>query len=141
MKNHLLYSPKVLIILILLTPVFCPVFSQQDGHSPQDGDAVQLTHDQLKIGERLFYGLLPLGENAPSCASCHNTNMIDSLNWNPSALDIALTSIHMTSEKFTALILNPTGKKLSEVHNGYELSADQIILIKAFLGESLEHQF
>jgi cytochrome c553 len=91
------------------------------------------------IGERLFYGLIPLGEKAMACASCHNTNVTDTLNWNPSALDIAVSTSAMTQDVFTALILNPDGDKISTVHYGYDLSADQLVMIRAFL-EEVRHE-
>ncbi len=96
------------------------------------------THDQLKRGERLFYGLIPLGEDAVSCADCHNTMELDTLNWYPSAYDIAVTSVEQTADEFTAILLNPEGDMMSRVHRNYELSPDDITLIKAYLAEFRE---
>ncbi len=97
-----------------------------------------ITHDQLKRGERLFYGLIPLGEGARGCASCHNTHELDTLNLNPSAYDIAVTSREKTLEEFTALLLSPSGQMMSQVHQHYDLSEDDLILIKAYLEEVRE---
>jgi hypothetical protein len=105
-----------------------------DEHSsPQDGHAY--THGQLKRGERLFYGLIPLGEEARSCASCHNTHELDTLNWYPSAYDIAVTSHEQSLEEFTAVLLSPSGQLMSQVHQHYDLSGDDLELIMAYLEE------
>lgn len=93
----------------------------------------EFTHDQLKRGVRLFYGLIPLGEEAKSCADCHNTRELDTLNWNPSAYDISITSHEKSLEEFIAVILSPSGLKMSEVHRNYDLSEDDLQLIKAYL--------
>ena len=87
--------------------------SSHDGHA--------YTHAQLKRGERLFYGLIPLGEGAEGCASCHYTKELDSLNWNPSAYDIAITSHEKSLEEFTAVLLSPSGQMMSQVHQLYDL--------------------
>ncbi len=86
----------------------------------------------------MFYGLIPLGEGARSCAGCHNTMELDTLNWNPSAYDIALTSHEKSLEEFMALVLSPQGQKISEVHQNYELTEDQLSWIKAYLEEVRE---
>ncbi len=93
------------------------------------------SHDQLKRGERLFYGLIPLGEGATGCASCHNIRELDTLNWYPSAYDIAVTSLEQSMEEFTAVLLSPSGQIMSRVHQHYDLSEDDLVLIKAYLEE------
>ncbi|HOI50019.1 MAG TPA: hypothetical protein PK167_11995, partial [Prolixibacteraceae bacterium] len=45
--------------------------------------------DEIKRGERFFKGLLPFERKSPACISCHNILSSDTLNWNPSAFDIA----------------------------------------------------
>ena len=107
--------------------------------SPHTEDITHaFTHDQIKRGERLFYGLIPIGEDAASCNSCHNTMELDSLNWYPSAYDIALTSTEKSLDEFTTDLLNPIGKMKSQVHKNYDISIDDITLIKAYLAEFKE---
>jgi hypothetical protein len=96
-------------------------------------DEQAFTHNQLKRGEILFYGLIPLGEGARGCVSCHNTHELDTLNWNPSAYDIAVTSADMSLEEFTAVLMSPSGQMMSAVHQQYDLPEDDLILIKAYL--------
>lgn len=97
-------------------------------------DTVYTLHeDDLKKGERLFYGLLPLGENVLSCKSCHNVTAIDTLNWSPSALEIAGVHYNKSFEEFKNLLTAPSGKKMAEVHTGYQLDDYQIALLKGYL--------
>ncbi len=46
--------------------------------------------EELTRGERLFYGLAYPKDRAISCVSCHNTRQLDTLNWNPDALEISV---------------------------------------------------
>lgn len=87
----------------------------------------------LKVGERLFFGLIITGDNTINCASCHNTEVIDTFNWNPNALEIAMTVQKMDSAAFANSLLNPVTKRISEVHKDVRLSPEQIILIKHYL--------
>lgn len=92
-----------------------------------------VSKEDLKLGERLFYGLLPLGQGMGSCASCHNTAGTDTFNWNPSAYEIATVFKEKSIENFTSVILDPVSKKLIEVHAGYALNEQQLFQLKAFL--------
>jgi cytochrome c553 len=91
------------------------------------------TKEDLKIGERLFYGLLPLGREARSCASCHNVASLDTFNWNPSAVELAEVYKEKTQEAFSSVIMNPMTSKLSEAHAGYELNDQQLFRLKVYM--------
>lgn len=121
------------LVLILFLPVRMNAAEDPLREHDSLGVHARFSHDQLKRGERLFYGLIPLGEDARSCADCHNTMELDSLNWNPSAYDIALASHEKSTEEFIEVLLSPRGQKMAEVHRNYELSEDDLRLIKAYL--------
>ncbi len=90
--------------------------------------------DALKIGERLFYGLLVVNDTIPSCASCHNVNYIDTLNWSPSAYDVALKYADKDAEALMQVINNPIGN-LANWHAGYDLDEEDVARLKLFLQE------
>jgi hypothetical protein len=119
-KNILFFS---LISIFLVQNTFAEE-NQKDDH---------LSSNELKLGERLFYGLINTGENTINCASCHNTSVIDTFNWNPSILEIALSTQNMDSTTFANLLLNPVTKRMSEVHANIPLSGEQIILIRQYI--------
>jgi cytochrome c553 len=110
---------------------------EPENHAGSD-DGHAISHNQLKRGERLFYGLIPIGEGAVSCASCHNTHELDTLNWYPSAYDISITSREKSLEEFTAVLLSPSGQMMAQVHQHFDISEDDLVLIKAYLEEVKE---
>lgn len=95
---------------------------------------------EIKRGERLFHGLVRIkGQDGINCASCHNTRYIDTLNWNPSAYEIALTSANMDSAEFTEILLDPFGTtRLEQAHEGIQLSPEDVELVQMYLQEVKE---
>ena len=67
------------------------------GHSKED----------INRGKRFFMGLLPFESKHQSCVSCHNLTATDTLNWNPSAMDIALKYAGKDSASFRQVIMEP----------------------------------
>lgn len=94
-----------------------------DGHS----------HEEIKRGERFFKGLLPFNFKEKSCVSCHNLLATDSLNWNPSAMAIAIKYADLDFESFQASIKQPVGNKLTEVHGGIQMEDNDLKAVKAYL--------
>ncbi|HEC43991.1 MAG TPA: hypothetical protein ENI20_14305 [Bacteroides sp.] len=123
-----------------------PVYLQQDTHASDtishentshegntntEGDH----HENLKLGSRLFFGLTGSSDSPVNCASCHNTKALDTLNWNPSAVEIAFSAAGLDSAAYANMLLFPVGKRLSEAHAGIELTAQEILLIRQYLAE------
>lgn len=98
----------------------------------------KISHNDIKVGERLFKGLITTGNNTVNCASCHNTNVIDTFNWNPSALELAVLTKEMDSAVFAGRLLNPVTKKMSEVHENIQLTPEQIIQVRSYLDSMIE---
>jgi hypothetical protein len=128
--NILDYFKSILFLSILF--VFLTTNSYAEDNDPNkhhnSGNS-----KELKIGERLFLGLIKTGDNTINCISCHNTAVIDTFNWNPNALEIALSVQKMDSAAFANSLLNPVTKRISEVHKDVKLSPEQIVLIKQYL--------
>jgi hypothetical protein len=95
--------------------------------------AREISGRDIQIGQRLFHGLIPAGPDVPSCASCHNTFPADTFNWNPSAIEIAVLYKERQADDLANAVMNPTSPKMIEVHDGYQLSAEQFIVIKAYM--------
>jgi len=96
-----------------------------DGHS----------HDDMKRGERFFKGLLPFEREHSSCVSCHNIKPIDTLNWNPSAMDIALKYADKDFAAFEKVLMEPSGNKMSEVHKNFNIESEDLKTVKIYLDE------
>ncbi len=125
---------KYLFILIFLFEFINPVQS----NIIQPGDSVinkerTLSAEDLIRGERLFYGLTYLDDKSINCAGCHNTRFSDTLNWNPDALEISMKYIDKSAGDLSKVLLNPSGKKLAQVHEGFQFSPEDIVLIKAYM--------
>jgi cytochrome c553 len=119
-------------------PVTDSVNAQANTQNQKEPDSViykrtTVSDEELKRGERLFNGLVYLDNKSINCASCHNTNEIDSLNWNPDALEISRKYIHKSAKELSTVLLKPAGPKMKIVHNGFQLSAEDIVMLKAYM--------
>ena len=74
-----------------------------------------------------------------ACADCHYLSYTDTLNWNPSAWDIAGTYAGRNLEDLLKVVNDPAGTKMSEVHANYDITTDQAVLLQAYL-EKLKRQ-
>ncbi|MBS2096871.1 cytochrome c3 family protein [Carboxylicivirga linearis] len=89
----------------------------------------------LKVGERLYYGLISTGEDAKACASCHTYYTSDTINWNPSALEMAQVAADMDLATFKSHLLTPSGAMREKVHINYELTDEQLFNLHGYLTE------
>jgi cytochrome c553 len=97
-------------------------------------------HD-VETGERIFHGLIPTGTKTINCASCHNVDQLDTFNWNPSALNIALKCFKMDTASFKSLIMNPAGKLMTAIHDSLQLNDKQVFQLQAFLTEFAKNNY
>jgi hypothetical protein len=99
-----------------------------------------LTHNDIKTGERLFYGLIRNQAGQTSCVSCHNIKPVEEMNWNPSAFEVAALMESRNLDDLKTILLAPGGKKLSEAHAGYTtLTLYEVAQLKGFLQEYYDH--
>ncbi len=77
--------------------------------------------------------MIPTDGTAVNCASCHNTMVVDTLNWNPSAYEIALKYKEKSIEDLGRVLSNPTGKVMSKAHEGIERTTGEVELLKAYM--------
>ncbi len=74
------------------------------------------TRSELRRGERLFKGLVPFASGMHDCASCHYTSRTDTLNWNPSAYDMARLWSQDDSYSIRQKLANPVGMRMVADH-------------------------
>jgi hypothetical protein len=124
-------------LLFLLFPGIPVLFSAEVTESlTMEGKdtTYHLTRQDLKLGERLFYGLLREQQEETPCVSCHNIKPTGEFNWNPSAMDIASVSSTKSLDELKSILQNPVGKKLAESHTGYNtLNDEQLLQLKGYL--------
>jgi len=108
---------KYFLITFFLSGLFIPVHS----NIIQVKDSISYKHktfdaEDLKRGERLFFGLVYLENKSINCAGCHNTRISDTLNWNPDAVEISKKYLDKSAADLGKVLLNPAGKKMTQVH-------------------------
>ncbi len=125
---------KYLLAVLFLTFVIIPVRANiiQDADSVFTKDRTLKAEDLIR-GERLFFGLVYLENKSVNCAACHNVRESDTLNWNPDALEISKKYQSKSAGDLNTVLLKPAGKKLAEVHKEFELSPEDVIMIKAYM--------
>ncbi len=115
--------------------ISCFTFPQnlfaQDEHS----SVINTGHsnEQIERGERFFLGLLPFKRQGESCVSCHNLKLTDTLNWNPSAQDIALKYANRDFVSFQQAVMQPSGIKMEASHKNFNLSEEDLKTVKVYL--------
>src|SRR3989339_1073284 len=108
MKRFIFNNLKIISLFIGLFYFFdLQVFAQEVDSNKNLQSHNLFKTDDLKIGERLFLGLIKTEDNTINCASCHNITVIDTFNWNPSALEIAISTQYIDSAAFANMLLNP----------------------------------
>ncbi|MBN2636731.1 MAG: cytochrome c3 family protein [Prolixibacteraceae bacterium] len=94
-------------------------------------------HSQSDIGrgKRLFLGILPFNRSYESCVSCHNLQPVDTLNWNPSAMDIALKYANKDFASFKQVLMEPSGVKMQASHVNFTFNDEDLNAIKTYLND------
>lgn len=132
---HLLKKTQRFSIVSGLILFTLTAFASASGDTAHDNHSY---FDQQR-GKRLFHGLAtPASGEVVNCASCHNVYYIDTLNWNPSAMEIAVRSNKMDTLQMTAKIMSPVTKKLTEAHKNISLNTEEVKLIQLYLAELTE---
>lgn len=120
----------VSIVFFLLTT--SPAFSENKNITHQDKSEHNFL-ESSKQGERIFKGLRLSKSKLKTCVSCHNIVASDTLNWNPSAWDIAHSFSNKSISDFNSIINEPLAKVMSEKHDGYQYSEEELTHIKNYL--------
>jgi hypothetical protein len=124
---------KTWVFVIIYTLCFLPVNGANNGPGGKSGAQESHSQHSVKVGERLFHGLIQTGDQTIDCASCHYTNQIDTLNWNPSALAIAKTTKDLDSTEFANRLFNNMTQAGMTAHENVQLTGEQVKNIRAYL--------
>jgi len=111
-------------------------------YKPQEARAVSVDitkkdgfwPDDIRRGERLFAGVIPFKSGTTlNCVSCHATIATDTLNFNPSAVDLAKAWQEPNGTNLYQVLNEPTSSKMAEAHKGLKMSDKEIYDISAYL--------
>jgi hypothetical protein len=89
--------------------------------------------EEINRGKRFFMGLLPFERNHESCVSCHNLTPADTMNWNPSVMDIALKYLGRDSASFRQVVMEPTSTVMEASHRNFDISDEDLQVVKVYL--------
>lgn len=133
--------PKRLKVFIPLLFLFLPLLftvhssrAQQPTDVPEDIQA-NMHREELQRGERFFRGLLPVGRKYKACESCHNIQKSDTLDWNPSAVDIAVKYANRDFDDFKSAVMQPNGKLMEASHKDFQINDDDLKTVKMYLDQ------
>ena len=93
------------------------------------------SNNDVQRGERFFKGLLPKDRKFESCVSCHILTHSDTLNWNPSAMDIAQKFKEKDFAEFQSAVMQPNGKKMEASHKDFKIEDEDLKKVKLYLDE------
>ena len=124
------FIPLILISYFLISGI--PSHAQSAEVTPVEKTGQEL-HEELTRGERFFKGLLPVRRKSEACESCHNIHHSDTLNWNPSAMDIALKYKDKDFAAFQSAVMQPNGIKMEAVHKNFEIEENDLKTVKLYL--------
>jgi len=148
------YLLSFILLLFFIVPVYSVVLQQADTAKHLSTDTVKVKGkdsvkkqvpdsvldiprvfkaEEIIRGERLFYGLAYIKNESVNCAGCHNIRVSDTLNWNPDALEISIKYLHKSARDLSKVLFRPAGQKMSQVHNKINLTAEDIVLVKAYM--------
>lgn len=96
------------------------------------------TKTELRRGERLFKGLVPFASGMHDCASCHYTSRTDTLNWNPSAYEMAVRWSKDDQYSVREKLGNPVGMRMINDHAGMTITPQEERELEAYLEKILE---
>lgn len=92
------------------------------------------SNEDIKRGERFFKGLLPKDRKFESCVSCHKlVTHSDTLDWNPSAMDIAVKFAGKDFSEFQSSVMQPNGKKMEASHKDFQIEEEDLKKVKLYL--------
>jgi hypothetical protein len=124
------FIPVILVSLLLISGIPLRVHAAEVTSEAKTG---QELHEELTRGERFFKGLLPINRKFKACESCHNIIHSDTLNWNPSAMAIALKYKDKDFKDFQGAVMQPNGIKMAEVHKDFEIEENDLKTVKVYL--------
>jgi uncharacterized membrane protein len=128
--TSLFIQSKVTLLLafIFLISLLSPIHSQTKASSFSESN----TYKKM-VGERIFHGLISTNDNVPSCISCHAKFTGDEINWNPSFSEIATIADTLSPGEFKALVNSPAEGFITKVHQGYNLSDENLASLQYYL--------
>lgn len=127
---------KISFFVFLIVVISCLTISKKS-NAANDESVISVghSHEDINRGKRIFMGLIPFDRKYESCVSCHILKQVDTLNWNPSANDIALKYAQKDFASFQAAVLQPSGVKMTASHQNFNIKEEDLKAVKSYLDD------
>ena len=123
-------------LVFLFVFISCLNFSKNSGAAVEESVVTSgHSHNEINRGQRIFMGLIPFDRKYESCVSCHLLKQVDTLNWNPAAIDIAMKYAEKDFASFQQAVMQPSGKKMEASHKNFDISEENLKEVKAYLDD------
>ena len=136
--RHIPLRLKTFIFLLFLSIFLIfgsPVKAQTSDDEDESVEESHL-HNDIQRGERFFKGLLPKDRKFDACVSCHILSAhSDTMNWNPSAIDIAKKFAGKDFSDFQSAVMQPNGKKMEAAHKNFTIEDADLQKVKIYLDD------
>jgi cytochrome c553 len=133
------FRKQILLTILFLTFLMCiPVIvfgSVSNTKEEKNTETKKELPGDVKRGQKIFFGLAGIGEDAPVCANCHNTTEIDSLNWYPSSFEIGSKFKKKGLMAFKKAVLSPSTPTMKKVHAKLILTDQDVTDVKSYLDQ------
>lgn len=110
---------------VVATPPARPVVAAMPGQS-------KYSKTDLRIGERLFRGLVPFESGLHNCASCHYLAPTENINWNPSAFDLITVWSENENYDLRSVMNIPMSTRLMTDHKGMTITEDEARMLETY---------
>ena len=132
---------KMFILFVFLFNIFTVFIFPKQLIAASEESVISSGHsnDDINRGKRFFMGLLPFDRKYESCVSCHNIKQVDTLNWNPSAFEIAIKYAEKDFASFQTAVMQPSGVKMTASHQNFNIEEEDLKTVKAYL-DNVAHE-
>lgn len=125
-KPRLIAFPRKIVYALALI-----IFVVTAAHSAAEESS--FTQKDLRLGQRLFKGLIPFESGTFDCSSCHYVTVPEEIDWNPSAYDLAMAWLEEDGTDIYNVMNNPVSMRLMEDHKGISITREEERLLQAYL--------
>ncbi len=102
-------------------------------HVMADQAQGQPSKKDLRLGQRLFMGLVNFESGKFDCSSCHYIAVPEEINWNPSAYDLAMAWLEEGGTDIYKVMNNPVSARLEKDHKGMSITREEERLLQVYL--------
>lgn len=133
-RGHLYAFASISSLFLLTALLTLSSFSGAEPHAAVETQG-EYSRDDLRRGQRLFKGLIPFESGTHDCSSCHYPSRTESMNWNPSAHDLAMAWLEDEAYSIREKLAMPIGQRMIADHAGMRITEGEEHLIEAYLVE------